>query len=65
MTDARNYEWLEVGVFARQQDKSPSTIRRWVKQHNLPHVRFGSRIMIRSDALDATLDALYDQQQGA
>lgn len=62
--DARTYEWLEVGAFAHQHGKSASTIRRWVRQHDLPHVRLGARILIRADALDALLNDLYTRQRG-
>ena len=40
-------DYLDLGPFAKEVDRNPRTVRRWLDQPNgLPYTRIGNRILI-------------------
>jgi excisionase family DNA binding protein len=59
MTGDEIPQMMSVKSFAKRLDVTEWTVRTWIRQGRIPHIKFGRRVLIRIDDVQGLLNAVY------
>lgn len=66
VNETQEYEWLQVKAFQKRHPEvgAPNFIYQMAKAGELPSIKVGGRVLIRSDALDQLLEQQQANPEG-